>query len=339
MIEEVWLPRLHALCSELRNAARGAIERAHAAQDLASVAAAVRQGAGDVTYAIDEVTELAIDAWLLEIARTTPLSLMTEDSGWRHFGPGPNGKALELATFDHGGPRIALDPIDGTRNLMADMRSAWTVVSFAPPGADQPRFADLSLGILSEIPDSRAARYRVLQAQRGGNCAFELRDLERERVRERRTLVADSDARVDRGYFPFFRYAPDQRPELAAIEADFFARLAARENADLRHVFDDQYISNAGQLTLLALGTYRMVADIRGWLARRAGQKTITSKPYDVAGAILCAQAAGCIVTAPFGEPLDFPIDCTTPLDFIGFANAATARRIAPHLDAALRRT
>jgi fructose-1,6-bisphosphatase/inositol monophosphatase family enzyme len=80
-----------------------------------------------------------------------------------------------------------------------------------------------------------------------------------------------------------------------------------------------------------------MIADIRGWLARRSGDKTITSKPYDVAGALLCAQAAGCVVSAPFGEPLDFPIDCVTALDFVGFANAATARRIAPHLDAALR--
>jgi fructose-1,6-bisphosphatase/inositol monophosphatase family enzyme len=329
--------RLDALCASIRGVARDAVARAESTGDRAAVDSPVRQGAGDVTYAIDEQTELAVDAWLLEVARATPLSLLTEDAGWRHFGPGPRNTATELSGFDHGGPRIALDPIDGTRNLMADMRSAWTVVSFAPPGTGEPRMRDLSLGIVSEIPDSRAARFRVLAALAGGECHYELRDLASASVGQRRILKADSDARVDRGYFPFFRYAPDQRPALAAIEAQFFARLAEREGADLRHVFDDQYISNAGQLTLLALGTYRAIVDIRGWLARRGGVKTVTSKPYDIAGAVLCARAAGCIVRAPLSEELDFPIDCTTPIDFVGFANVATAQRIGPHLDAVLR--
>jgi hypothetical protein len=220
---------------------------------------------------------------------------------------------------------------------MADVRSAWSVVSFAPPGPREPRMSELTLGIVAEIPDSRAARYRVLTARRGDGCALELRELATDALVANRPLRADDSARADRGYFPFFRYAPDQRPELARIEAAFFERLRAHEGADLRHVFDDQYISNAGQLALLSLGTYRMIADVRGWLARQTSAKTTTSKPYDVAGAILCAREAGCVVGAPFGAELDFPLDVSTPVDFVGWANAATAVRLAPHLDAALR--
>ena len=340
-IEELWFPRVSALCDTLRETARAALADAFARDDLASVQAALRQGAGDVTYAIDARTETAVDAWFEAAARTAPLSLLTEDSGWRHLGPDARGGTRELADFDHGGPRIALDPIDGTRNIMADLRSAWTVVSFAPAGPCAPRMAEQTLGIVAEIPDSRAARYRVLHARGGSACAFELRELGDRSLLSARTLRSDVDARVDHGYFPFFRYAPDQRPALAALEARFFERLARLEGADVRHCFDDQYISNAGQLALLSTGTYRMIADVRAWLAQRHGASTTTSKPYDVAGAIFCARAAGCVVSAPLGAPsegaLDFPIDCTTPVSFVGFVNTATAERIGPHLDAALR--
>lgn len=79
-----------------------------------------------------------------------------------------------------------------------------------------------------------------------------------------------------------------------------------------------------------------MIADVRGWLARRMGTTTVNSHPYDVAGAIFCARAAGCVVDGPLGSTLDFELDVTTAVDFVGFTNPATAARLRPHLDAAL---
>jgi len=222
---------------------------------------------------------------------------------------------------------------------MHDLRPAWTVVSCAGPGRGEPRLSELELALVAEIPDSRAARFRVLEATRDGPCRFEERDLGGGALLRSRELAADGDARCDHGFFPFFRYDPAQRPQVAAVEAEFFARLARAERADLRHVFDDQYISNAGQLVLLALGTYRMIADLRAFLAARTGARTTTSKPYDLAGAVLCAQRAGCVVTAGDGASLDFPLDCVTPVHFAGWANRESARRMAPHLAEALRVT
>jgi len=331
-----WSARLRDLCDRVRGAARAALS----GPDRSSLARPVRAGVGDFTYGLDEASERAVDAWLDATARDLPLSLLTEDAGWRHRGPGPRGSLAEpreLAGFDHGGPRIALDPVDGTRGLMYDLRSAWTVVSCAGPGRGEPRLVELELGIVAEIPDARAARFRVLEAARSGPCTVEERELDSGSAVRSGVLTADSDPRCDHGFFPFFRYEPAQRPAVAAVEADFFARSAREERADLRHVFDDQYISNAGQLVLLALGTYRMIADLRAFLAERAGVRTTTSKPYDLAGAVLCAQRAGCVVTAGDGAPLDFPLDCTTPVHFVGWANAPTAERLAPHLAAALR--
>jgi fructose-1,6-bisphosphatase/inositol monophosphatase family enzyme len=331
-----WPTRLRELCGRIRREARAAVAAAVEAGDLDLVARPVRQGAGDVTYAIDARVEAAIELWFEEIAKNEPLSLLTEDTGWLHRGPDGRGGTRELPGFDHGGPRLALDPIDGTRNLMADLRPAWTVVSFAGPGALAPRLADLSYGLVSEIPDSRGGRYRSLEAHSNSPCTLELRELASDTLLSRRTLSPNSDARVDHGYFPFFRYSPDQRPALATIETTFAERLRVHEGANLRHFFDDQYISNAGQLFLLSIGTYRMIADVRGWLARRMGTTTVNSHPYDVAGAIFCARAAGCVVDGPLGAELDFELDVTTAVDFVGFVNGATARRLRPHLDLAL---
>ena len=283
------------------------------------------------------MAETRVEAWAADQAGRRPLSLLTEDAGWRHLGPGPGGEVRGLEGFDHGGPRLVLDPIDGTRNLMAGLRSAWTVVGFAPAGAGPPRLADLTAGVLAELPPPGTVEVRRLSAIPGGPCRLE--HLGPGAAPPAAELRADDDDRCDQGYLPFFRYRPEERPILARLEAAFFERLQRHEGADLRSVYDDQYISNAGQLVLLMQGTYRMIVDARALVAQHLGRSTVTTKPYDVAGALVCARAAGVPVTAADGSPLDFPLDTSTPVHFAGYANAATRARLEPHLRAALDET
>jgi len=337
--EELWAPHLQDLANRIRTAARATMGAAHASGDLPSVARPVSQGAGDVTFGLDQPTEQILSNWLEERARTGPLSLMTEDAGWRHRGPAPAGagESVELPGFDHGGPRIAVDPIDGTRNLMADLRSAWTVISFCGPGPLQPGFSEVTYGLVGEVPDSRAAVFRTLSASRGKGCRMRVDSLVAETGQSPwSAVVSDDDDRPDHGYFPFFGYTHDQRPAIAELQASFFGRIASEEGADVASCYDDQYISNAGQLVHLALGTYRMIVDPRQWIAKRDGKIAITSKAYDVAGALVCAMEAGCVLRSVDGEELEFPIDTETPVGFVGFANAGTYLRLWPHLEGAL---
>jgi fructose-1,6-bisphosphatase/inositol monophosphatase family enzyme len=327
---ERWRGALVELCERVRAAAREALAAARDEAARRALAAPVGQGAGDVTFGLDRVAERAIERWSDEARALGPFSLLTEETGWTHHGaPG----------FGHGGPRVVVDPIDGTRNLMADLRGAWTVVALAGPGAGEPRQSEVELGILSEIPDSRAARFRRLSGGPRVPARCEEHALAGGAAPLERALAVDGEARCDHGYFPFFRYAPWQRPALARVEADFFARLARAEGADVSTCWDDQYISNGGQLALLALGTYRMIADLRALVPAGGAPPRTTTKPYDVAGALAVARAAGAPVEAPDGSPLDFPLDATTPLSFVGWANEATRARLAPHLAAALRAT
>ncbi len=314
-----WIIPLFDLCERMRNAARGVLLAARRSGEFSRAVRAVREGAGDTSYALDEATEAALHEWAQEVARLQPLSLLSEGHGWRHLGP-QSGGVRELSNFDHGGPR-----------------SAWSVVGMAGPGPNVPRQKELVFGMLSEIPDTRAASYRRLSAIRGGPCHFEERTFYKGGPIVKPIEVATgSDARVDHGYFPFFKYMADQRPQIAAIEARFLERIERAEGADVRSCWDDQYISNGGQLALLSVGTYRMLADLRAYLAERRGKPTLSTKPYDIAGALLCAQAAGCIVTAVDGSELDFPIDVKTPVSWVGWANEPTRARLAPHLAAAL---
>jgi fructose-1,6-bisphosphatase/inositol monophosphatase family enzyme len=324
-----WRERLVALTDLLRVRTREALLSALREGRLDELAQPHAHGVGDVTFGLDLPSERAIAEWLERTARETPLSVLTEDSGWSHRGPDGRGGSRVLEGFDHGGPRIAIDPVDGTRNLMADLRPAWTVVAFAPPGPTQPRLADLTGGLVSELPGTLAAGYRRLSSD-GEVCTLETRDLGSDELQGSRALTVDDDDRVDGGYFPFFRYEPAQRPAIARLEASFFAHLVDSEGCDARSIYDDQYCSSAGQLVQLALGRYRMVVDPREWVHRRRGAPGVTSKPYDLAGAVVCARAAGAVVLDVEGGPLDFPIDATTPVGYLGFANEPTRRRLLP---------
>ena len=326
------------LCDELARIVGGALEGARRRGALDEPTHAVGRGAGDTTFALDVPTEEAIDRWFDAHAALGPLSLLTEDRGWRHAGPDGRGGARALQDFAHGGPRLVIDPIDGTRNLMHGLRPAWTVVGLAPPGGTEPRLGDLEHGVLAELPPRGGTTRRVLTGSAREGCRLQERALEG-RVGEERALRVDGEARVDHGYFPFFRYGWRQRTALAELEARFFQRLEECEGADGAAIWDDQYISNGGQLALIALGRYRMVADLRAWLEARTGLPSPATKPYDCAGAIVVARAAGAIVEAPDGAELDFPLDASTPVSFVAWANEATAQRLRPHLRAALARS
>lgn len=315
------------LADAIRRRVGLALAESRGAGDVAGLARPVGRGVGDVSFAIDAAAEEEVATWHTALARRGPVSLLSEETGWVHRPDNSDGDRSVLV----------IDPIDGTRNLLADLRPAWTALAVCKQPGDA---RDIEAGLLSELPTSNAATWRELAAVRGRGCRFVERTLEpngRGRELARRILDTGDDDRVDHGYFPFFRYAPAMRPALAEIEAAFFARLAKHENAELAHCYDDQYICNAGQLALLALGTYRFVADLRAWLGARLGMPSTTAKAYDVAAAIVVAREAGCIVEAPLGGELDFPLDATTPVSFVGYANAATAERLRPHLTAVLR--
>ncbi|MEO6246810.1 MAG: inositol monophosphatase, partial [Opitutaceae bacterium] len=98
-------------------------------------------------------------------------------------------------------------------------------------------------------------------------------------------------------------------------------------------VFDDQYICTGGQLFELIVGHDRMLGDLRPAAYTKLGfsASTLCCHPYDICTALI-AQEAGCIIEAPEGGPLRSPLDTTTPVAWMGYANVSLARRVRPVL-------
>ena len=83
-------------------------------------------------------------------------------------------------------------------------------------------------------------------------------------------------------------------------------------------MFDDEYISSGGQLHELMVGHDRFVADLRPLVDADA----LACHPYDVCTAMLLEEAGG-VVTDPHGAPLEAPLDNTSPVAWVGYANPA----------------
>jgi hypothetical protein len=58
---------------------------------------------------------------------------------------------------------------------------------------------------------------------------------------------------------------------------------------------------------------------------------TLCCHPYDICTALI-AREAGCVIEAPAGGALNYPLDTTTPVAWMGYANARLARLVRPAL-------
>jgi hypothetical protein len=95
-------------------------------------------------------------------------------------------------------------------------------------------------------------------------------------------------------------------------------------------IFDDQYISTGGQFYELLSGHDRMNGDFRPMILARLGiEMTLVCHPYDVCAALLLAEA-GILFEKPEGGPVDIPLDLTTPVAWIAYANQTLADLARP---------
>ena len=133
----VLLQPLLELHDAIRHAVVDACERT-ATADLAEVAA---DEEGDTIYRIDRVSEEMLVAGLSEIARSEPLLLIAE--GLPEAGLVlPEGGRPEDCRW-----RLIVDPIDGTRGIMYQKRSAWILTGVAPNRGPSTRLRDVVLAV------------------------------------------------------------------------------------------------------------------------------------------------------------------------------------------------
>ena len=288
------LALLHELGDHLRAAVTGA-----RGMDMAAVAA---ETAADTIFAIDKVTDDALAAWFER--RWTDVEVVSEGLD----------EPLVL-----GRPRwtVIVDPIDGTRGLMYDKRAAWCLGAVAPHGG---RLGDIVAASMTELPTAKQGLADQYGAVRGGGAHGARLDLRTAATTE---IVARPSTAVDleQGFAQIAKFFPAGKAELAAIEGELFERIGAKT------VFDDEYLASGGQIHELLSGRDRFCADLRPLVDPTA----FAAHPYDLCTALVLEEAGG-IVTDPWGGPLDAPLDTTSPVAWVGYANPRLAERIGPVL-------
>jgi hypothetical protein len=289
--------------------------------------------AADTIYAVDRLGEHAIAAWFEEHwPRTWPVEIVME--GWDESGA--------PATFPRGTPvartewKCILDPIDGTRGLMYDKRPAFVLAGLAPQRGAKTGLGDIVVAAMTEIPTSKQDRCDQLSAVRGGGVRAERHDLAR--GTRRRWVPQPSRATgFEHGFASLARFFPEGKALLGAVEEDLWRALGLHGKDGGQRVFDDQYLSTGGQLYELIAGHDRMLGDLRPLAYAKLGLAgALCCHPYDI-GTALIAREAGCTVEAPDGGPLRAPLDTTTPVAWMGYANETLARQVRPVLRRVLR--
>jgi hypothetical protein len=226
-----------------------------------------------------------------------------------------------------------VDPIDGTRGLMHDKRSAFFLSALAPENP-APRLRDVTNAVMVEIPTSRSHLSDVLAASRAGGLWCVTDDLA---TGTRRPFTPRPSTATDlrHGFATIVRFFAGAAAALGAVQDELMRRLHPDDPIAQQDAFEDQYISNGGQMHALITGRDRLVADLRPLVRTAGGGSLRCSHPYDVCAALV-AEMAGVVLTASDGSPLDVPLDLTTKVAWIGYANAALRARVEPHLLASL---
>jgi hypothetical protein len=287
--------------------------------------AVAREEQADTIYAIDVVAEEVLDRFAAQLGTEEPLVLIAEGlaGGRRTY---PRGTDEADAAW-----RVIVDPIDGTRGLMYQKRSGWILSAVAPNRGAATSLKDVVLAVQTEIPLRKQHLSDQLVALQGQPLAVSRYN--RLTGASARIEVAPSRATtIAHGYATVSRFFPGGREQLAAIDDAVIEAALGPGEPGKALCFEDQYASTGGQLYELVAGHDRFIADLRGLVP----SASLCCHPYDICTAPV-ATATGVILTDPFGRPLDVPLDTTTNVSWIGYANEHLRRQIEPHLQAALR--
>ena len=322
------LEPIQALHQRIRSDVVRACEQA----EVMMLAGVAREEEGDTLYAIDRVAEHLL---IEEIGRT----MASRDAPVRLVAEGlAGGEVVIPVGADRAASRwvMIVDPIDGTRGLMYQKRPGWILTGVAS-GPGPCTLADIELAVQTEIPlvkqhlsdEVWAVRGQGAWARRVNRLTGEYRPLD---------LRPSTATTLAHGFAAISRFFPGNRAELAAIDDEVVAALLGPPPAGKAQAFEDQYISSGGQLYELMAGHDRFIADLRPLFERRrAGGAALCCHPYDLCTELI-ARSLGVLISDERGRPLAAPLDVTSDVSWVGYANPILKAEIEPHLLRALGR-
>lgn len=322
---------IRVLHEKIREAVVVACEET-AVSDLSQIA---KEEEGDTIYAVDRVSEeLIIEFFSRTIAKDTPIVLIAEGL--------ETGKIiLPIGAMEADAKwRIIVDPIDGTRGIMYQKRSAWILTGVAPNKGEKTSLQDIELAVQTEIPLVKQHLSDTLWAIRGQGANAER--FNRITQNSKTLFLKPSGAdTIAHGYAQIARFFPGAREELAAIDEEIVRGALGDVQKGKTHCFEDQYTSTGGQIYELIAGHDRFTADLRPQMEKKLNERGlalgICCHPYDICTELI-AREFGVIITDASGNPVNAILSVEPDVDWVGYANPFIREQIEPLLQASLRK-
>ena len=215
---------------------------------------------------------------------------------------------------------------------MYDKRPGWVLAGLAPQRGRATNLLDVAVAAMTELPTTKQWRGDQLSAVRGRGVVAEGINVFKPSERFALTLRPSSATDFRHGFASLVKFFPEGKALTAQIEETLWDQLLGRTRTHTPVVFDDQYLCTGGQIYELLTGRDRMVGDLRPLVLPALGFGGMTTcHPYDICTGLLLTEAGGVLET-PDGHPLDAPLDTTTPVAWLGFANETLARQVRPVL-------
>lgn len=324
--------RARRLLCRLQETLRDELYAAHArhARRFARVAA---ETAADTIYHIDTLAEEVLLGWLAEHwPANLPVELVME--GLEHTVTFPADVPVAATQW-----KLIIDPIDGTRGLMHDKRSAWVLAGLAPQRGARNHLGDIVVAAMTELPTSKQWRSDQFSAVRGTGVvrasSCDVRTGKRSRLQVRPSATIS----FPHGFATVSKFIPAAKEWLSRFEEDLWRALGELpEGGAPQPIFEDQYISSGGQIAEILLGHDLMVIDVRPYALKTLGleEGALSSHPYDLCTELILREAGG-VVAHPLGGRLRDPLDTTSAVSWVGWANPTLARRVRPVLKRVLK--
>ncbi|MFB6317302.1 inositol monophosphatase family protein [Saccharicrinis sp. FJH54] len=263
---------------------------------------------GDISYDIDVKAESIIIDTLSNLKGDYSITLVMEGLGEKEIRSG-NGK----------GYKIIFDPIDGTREIMYDKRSAWILTGISEISSTSLK--NINVAIQTEIPTKKQDSFSFLIGIRNKGSFEEIYSKSTFNLvsSKKRLKTSDSEQLKD-GFVCFPNPFPGTKIQIAKSYETFYKKIFPKSNVNDAKVFSDEYISSGGQIYLLASGRYRIVADIRAFVQNDIN--SLCCHPYDICTGLIATEA-GAILIDLKNNRIEYPLDTATNCDWIGFSNYA----------------
>ncbi len=323
------LRRVHA---QIRDASLAAC-RQTSMDDLARIA---REEKEDACFNVDlEVENLLPELLERELGPIASVAVVFEGQG-----DGPPLVVPGNVSEDAARYRAIIDPIDGSRGIAYQLRSAWILTAVADNRGRETSIQDAYVAVKTEIPLINQRQAAVLSVVRGDPITSESVDVDTGLLQPL-NLAPSPATSIENGYVGSENYFDGPSVVLAELEERLIRRILGIGSAGSARVWHDTYISSGGVVFNLLSGRLRWAHDFRPVVRRKMESlglaMCLTAHPYDLCTAPLLAAALGVHITDPWGEPLDVPMTLHDDVAWVGYANDAIRRQVEPALQAVLR--